>query len=607
MTRKSSSRLGLQRPTLSVVSWLFVACGARSALDLAPEDTAVTTPPPDSGMADIAPPSDGRSDDSDDATDTVPDETGPTDSCVGLPVPRQIAPLSTATVTTQSPTLHWSLPTGWDGAQVDLCQDRTCSVVPGTIQTSGQGHTTSLTVPGLSAGIHYWRIRGLKLSAHGAVVGCQTSPVWEFVVGARSAPVDSSWGTFLDADENGFADVAVGAFGKYQVYLTAAAFVYPGGPSFPTGSAFTASVPGVYNTNYTPAVASAGDVNGDGYADFLLGAGSDALFGGSGSASVYLGGPSGLTSTPIALGNPNAERSFGLTVSSAGDVNGDGYADVLVGSGYTSSYGGTVYLYLGGASGPSTTPITLSNPRSTGAFGDVVASAGDVNGDGFADVVIGGFNNNDPTEGAYLYLGGPGGLSTPPTSLKTSATQLGWLVSGAGDVNGDGYADVIAGAEYSSTVSVYLGGPAGLSTMPGSIILPNMESPRNLASVRDVNGDGYGDIIIANGKAYLFFGGPNGPNSPVLLTNPSDAGGYTGFAISVAGAGDVNGDGFDDIVVGSNGTGGEVGSAILFWGSASGPTATPTSVLGPGGMFTYFGQSVARVPRTRAGVPHRAR
>src|SRR5262249_31309550 len=161
-----------------------------------------------------------------------------------------------------------------------------------------------------------------------------------------SAPVDTSWGTFLDVDGNGLADVAVGAFGKFGVYLTAAAFVYSGGPSFPLGSMFPVSAPGVYNTNYSPAVASAGDVNGDGDGDFVFGAGSDALFGGTGSVSVYLGGPAGLTNSPIALGNPDALRSFGLSVASAGDINGDGYADVLVGSGSTTLFGGSVYLYL---------------------------------------------------------------------------------------------------------------------------------------------------------------------------------------------------------------------------------------------------------------------
>jgi hypothetical protein len=466
------------------------------------------------------------------------------------------------------------------------------------LQTSGSvnqgppGPSTSVIASSpLSAGIHYWRLRGLKIGAQQTLIGCRTSPVWEFIVGARTAPVDSSWGTFLDVDGDGYADVAVGAFGKFGVYLTATAFVYPGGQSFPSGSPFTAAVPGVYNTNYTPAVASAGDVNGDGYADFVLGAGSDALFGGIGSASVYLGGPSGLTNSPIALGNVDSSRSFGLSVASAGDVNGDGYADVLVGSGYTSIYGGSVYLYLGGASGPSTTPVTLSNPRGTGAFGDVVAGAGDVNGDGFADVIIGGFNNMDPTEGAYLYLGGPGGLSKP-TALSPGAPQFGWPVSGAGDVNGDGYADVLVSALYSDLVSVYFGGPSGLSTMPQSIILPMNNSARNLAGAGDVNGDGFGDVAMSNGATtYVFFGSPKGLVTPVLLKDAAD-GGNDNFGGSIAGAGDVNGDGFPDIVVGADFTNLDVGSAAIFWGSPIGPTGFPTTFSGPGGMISYFGLSV---------------
>src|SRR5262245_36589310 len=145
---------------------------------------------------------------------------------------------------------------------------------------------------------------------------------------------------------------------------------------------------------------------------------------------------------------------FGTSVASAGDVNGDGYSDVIVGAHQyeDGEYAeGAAFLYLSSASGLSTTPAWSDEGDETMLeFGISVSTAGDVNGDGYADVIVGGADYNSVTMGvARLYLGSPSGLS--PTAAWTAQAEpvgtstFGDTVAAAGDVNGDGYADVIIG------------------------------------------------------------------------------------------------------------------------------------------------------------------
>ena len=156
---------------------------------------------------------------------------------------------------------------------------------------------------------------------------------------------------------------------------------------------------------------------------------------------------------------------FGITVATAGDVNGDGYADVVVGAqGYSSSIG-RAYVYLGTASGlPTAAATTLTGEAASNLFGGSVAPAGDVNGDGYADVVVGAKGYSTSTGRVYVYLGSATGLATPAATTLTgeaASDEFGGSVAPAGDVNGDGYADLVVGARrYSSSTGrayVYLG------------------------------------------------------------------------------------------------------------------------------------------------------
>src|SRR5206468_4022860 len=151
-------------------------------------------------------------------------------------------------------------------------------------------------------------------------------------------------------------------------------------------------------------------------------------------------------------------------VASAGDVNGDGYGDVLVASpffhGPLSTTQGRVWLYLGSPSGLSSTAAWVRDGDFPSMyFGGSMSSAGDIDGDGYGDVLVSAYNysNEESHEGeVVVFLGSPSGLSTSPSSRvegDSTSASLGLSLSGAGDMNGDGYSDVVAGKVSNSIFS----------------------------------------------------------------------------------------------------------------------------------------------------------
>ena len=327
-------------------------------------------------------------------------------------------------------------------------------------------------------------------------------------------------------------------------------------------------------------VAAAGDVNGDGYGDILVGAYSfNGVENDEGSAAVFHGSPDGPSKLPdwFAEGG-QAYANFGESVGGAGDVNGDGYDDVIVSTQAYSNdqaYEGRIYVYPGSATGLALLPAwAVEGDQAYGGFGTKVARAGDVNGDGYGDVLVGAprWNNGQNDEGrAFVYLGSAAGLVTSPAWHAESDQRgglMGYWVASAGDVDGDGYDEVIVGINTLAQgesgeggAFVYRGSAAGLSLQPVWTTESNQFSAlAGGVSSGDLDGDGYSDVLVGyyaydrdqtnEGRVFAFFGSPSGLTTRSGWTaegNQRDS--YFGYAVS--GAGDVNGDGYDDVLVGA--------------------------------------------------------
>jgi hypothetical protein len=237
------------------------------------------------------------------------------------------------------------------------------------------------------------------------------------------------------------------------------------------------------------AVASAGDVNGDGFADFLVGA--DGASSAAGAAHLYLGSASptarawntAMTTARLDLRDPDGPAaSFGSSLTSAGDVDGDGFADFLVAARTANNNAGAAHLYLGSAApnaaewNTATRRIDLIDPDGANAlFGSAVASAGDINGDGFADFVIGASGVAGHAGAAHVYLGAGvpdaatwNGLLTAVHRIDLvnpdgAGARFGASAACAGDVNGDGFVDFVVGADEANALGgasqLYLGSP----------------------------------------------------------------------------------------------------------------------------------------------------
>ncbi len=411
-----------------------------------------------------------------------------------------------------------------------------------------------------------------------------------------------------DVDGDGHADVLLGAYENDSGGPNAGAAYLVRGPvtgtldlSLADATLVGDGVAGFY-TGWS--VSGAGDVDGDGHDDLLIGAELDREGGGYGAGAAYLvqGPVTGTVSLSAADAKLVGEGEYnfaGYSVSDAGDVDRDGHDDLLVGApnyGYPD-YFGAAYLMLGPVTG--TVDLSVADAKFVGEYaafaGLSVSGAGDVDGDGHDDFLVG---VGQPYGGAFLVLGPVTGTldaSLADAELRGESDNVGGSagssVSRAGDVDADGHDDLLVGAPGNDEGAAFAGAAyLVLGPVTGTRFLAradakllgerNSDSAGIVSDAGDVDSDGHDDVLVgatyggrdASGAAYLFLGPVTGTvelsHADALLRGEEwlDEAGW-----SVSGAGDVDADGQDDLLVGAhrNDEGGdEAGAAYLVYGGS---------------------------------------
>jgi hypothetical protein len=535
------------------IAWVLFGCGARSGLD-------------DGGGKLPSPPSIDPS---------------------SIESARPVAPLSTATTATRTPTLRWVLPTGTDGAEIELCADRACATSLAKIQATGS--SMRLASP-LAARVVFWRLRGV----HAGVVGTRTSATWELFTSARDAH-DAAWGSAPDFDGDGIADWALGAFaanddaGKVEVFT---------GKHGAIASSPTVVLDGDAGSEFGGVFASIGDIDGDGFPELAV---SSQL-----ALSIYAGGPGGIGAKPVAVLSDAPVEALG----SAGDVDGDGYGDF-----YSAQVGSSeVVIHYGGPKGTNRSTAFPSPIASDVTY----ATSGDLDGDGRPDLCMGFVETSHVAPRVVrvrVAMGRGASIDVPAEAAPAFLAHVGC----GGDVDGDGFADLVVSyvgtSDQSDLVDVFRGGPNGFASAAVQTKFPmeyGMDATEKGPPITfgDFDGDGCDDLVaglvgrrlqIVPGSAsgldlsqMRLLALPNTPQDPYAIV----------LAPSVANGGDIDGDGVVDLVSGAQGYWegespnqivADVGHVWVFAGNAQGIDASSTPLLelaGPGDDQLTFGCDV---------------
>ncbi len=422
----------------------------------------------------------------DNLTGGVPPITGDPDAAVIAP--RPVAPISVSTIPSLRPKLRWELKGDLTGAILELCRTRACATLEKTFDVQG----TELVIPeDLAPGVWYWRLRGRS----GTRVGTTFSPTWQFVVrgGAKNASSTAPQQMVLDLNGDGEADVvATGITGtNAELYVW---FGQPNG-ALPETPSFVYDRLATIAAGSSVVVGGGADVDGDGFADAYVGLQLVEDGETYGTVVPIFGGPDGIRPGQY-FAELDGYDDFGRTVREAGDVNGDGYGDVIVGA------VGDAFVVFGEPT------YALSRTMTAIVFGDsgadesgrAVLGAFDATGDGLADVVTG---TSWEDESALVSVSEEGTtMLSDDYDLGPDYEEAGQATAlAAGDLDGNALAEVlVAGSNPTrSFVCLFTAFDArGAVPIDCKTSTPDKSTFGIAATSADLDGDGVEEMIVAS-------------------------------------------------------------------------------------------------------------
>jgi hypothetical protein len=493
-----------------------------------------------------------------DAVSDTPNIDGPAPT---LAPPQLIRPLSGSVMTTKRPTIRWQNPLGVTQARVELFADRACTRPLDAMATNDVSGVSFTPPSPLPTGTVFFRVR----SRFGTLVG-EPSMVWQLRVPQTVAGtvIDNSLRTDADFNGDGLADIAYDAtMSMGGARQTSIIF----GRRSMADAIPTLTLPGSVNATNGPELV--GDVNGDGFVDFAFSTETPSrrlvVYFGRESPSNIAGG-----ATMIAP-PPNATGRFGASIVAAGDVDQDGYGDIVLSSGADMRQTGQLWLILGARTFGTVPPVLVATGSASNLTEVTAISAGDMSGDGRAEIMFStplgpGMRGSQAGEVAMFGWSEIEHTIRPATVLYMMPEQpnqhMGSSLSVAGDNNGDGRADLVVNANgytFMGSTSGGVGWKAGAEGTPTNTVpilrVGTRDTPLGqlVRQIGDVNGDGFGDVAmqqtISGASAVLIhLGSMLGLRNTEAQVITGDAMPASTVGSIVAGIGDFNGDGFDDFV-----------------------------------------------------------